>query len=211
MEQIVIAGSHLIPTTKKRVDLGADFYPTPIWATYALLDNERFNGSIWEPACGDGSMSKVLKTSYNDVRSTDLYDYGYGDHGIDFFKSDSRADNIITNPPFHSAQQFAEAALAKADHKVALLLRLAFLEGGSRAKTIFAKTPPTRLWVFSERITFYPNGVQTAGSGTTAHAWFIWDKNCIGQTTELKWLMPIYKNKKHIAIDNYFEKCTVDG
>jgi len=47
-------------------------------------------------------------------------------------------------------------------------LRLAFLEGANRANTIFHKAPPSRVWVFSERITFYMKGAQVAGSGTTA-------------------------------------------
>ena len=37
-----------------------DFYPTPFEATQSLLDRQKFNGEIWECACGDGSMSKVL-------------------------------------------------------------------------------------------------------------------------------------------------------
>src|SRR5271165_95785 len=31
-----------------------DFYPTPAYATEALLDSEEFSGIIWEPACGNG-------------------------------------------------------------------------------------------------------------------------------------------------------------
>ena len=60
-----------------------------------------------------------------------------------------------------------------ASHKFALLLRLAFLEGVNRADTIFASAPPTRVWVFSERITFYMEGAKRAGAGTTAYAWFV--------------------------------------
>jgi phosphatidylethanolamine-binding protein (PEBP) family uncharacterized protein len=33
------------------------------------------------------------------------------------------------------------------------------------------------VWVFSERITFYPAGAVEKGTGTTAYAWFIWDKD----------------------------------
>ena len=33
----------LKPTTKRFADLdGPDFFPTPPWATFALIDNERF-------------------------------------------------------------------------------------------------------------------------------------------------------------------------
>lgn len=176
------------PTIKRIADLeGADFYPTPIWATKALLENEPFNGDIWECACGDGSMSEVLKEYNNEVFSSDLYDRGYGEPGIDFTQEKRQISNIITNPPFHSAEEFVEAGLRNATSKVALLLRLAFLEGIKRQKNIFATTPPTTVWVFSERITFYPKGAVRNGSGTTAYAWFVWDKKNTG-TTNLKWL-----------------------
>ena len=50
------------PTTKRFADLdGPDFFPTPAWATEALVDNERFDGDIWECACGNGAMSRVLE------------------------------------------------------------------------------------------------------------------------------------------------------
>lgn len=182
------------PTTKRVADLdGPDFYPTPTWATYALMENEKFTGDIWESACGDGAMSEVL-AHYNNVRSSDLYDRGYGESGIDFRCTQSSCDNVVTNPPFHSAEEFVHSATKLADRKFALLLRLAFLEGVSRQNTIFSKIPPSRVHVFSERITFYPKGAKIKGSGTTAYAWFIWDKDHFG-TTELKWLPAGYKKR----------------
>ena len=54
--------------------------------------------------------------------------------------------------------------------------------------------PPSRVGVFSERITFYPSGVEPKGSGTIAYAWFVWDKDAQGPT-ELKWFDPGYKAK----------------
>ena len=77
---------------------------------------------------------------------------------------------------------------------MALLLRLAFLEGANRANTIFTQMPPARVWVFSERITFYMKGARRSGSGTTAYAWFIWDKESDGRT-ELRWFKPGTKAK----------------
>lgn len=180
------------PTLKRFADLdGPDFYPTPPWATYALMDNERFDGSIWESACGDGAMAKVLAES-NAVDSSDLYDRGFGESGVDFLSADWCADNIVTNPPFNAAEGFVRSGTRLARRKFALLLRLAFLEGANRANTIFSETPPNRVWVFSERITFYPAGAVKAGSGTTAYAWFVWDKDAPAGT-ELKWLKPGYK------------------
>lgn len=78
-----------------------EFYPTPPEATRALLSVESFEGSIWEPACGDGAISKVLEAAGYQVISTDLIDRGYGAGGHNFLKSDRPlAKNIITNPPY---------------------------------------------------------------------------------------------------------------
>lgn len=176
------------PTLKRFADLeGPDYFPTPEWATHALIANEEFEGDIWEPACGDGAMSRVLETTGRNIISTDLFNRGFGEPGVDFLKTDRLVDNIVTNPPYNSAEAFVKAGLLQSRKKVALLLRLAFVEGANRQRTIFAKTPPTRVWVFSERITFYPAGAIQKGSGTTAYAWFLWDKQNIG-TTEMKWL-----------------------
>jgi len=181
------------PAEKRYADLnGPDFYPTPRWATYALIENESFDGDIWESACGDGNMSQVLEESGCRVLSSDLYDRGYGEVGIDFLEATRMVDNIVTNPPYNCAEGFARSGTKLAKKKFALLLRLAFLEGANRARTIFAEAPPSRVWVFSERITFYPKNVERKGSGTTAYAWFVWDKDA-PTGTELKWLKPGYK------------------
>ena len=183
------------PTMKRFADLnGPDFFPTPGWATHALIDNEKFAGGIWESACGNGAMSKVLEKASKSVTSSDLYKRGYGDAGVDFLESDWRADNIVTNPPYNAAEGFVRSGVRLARHKFALLLRLAFLEGANRANTIFSETPPSRVWVFSERITFYPAGAVQQGSGTTAYAWFVWDKDA-ASGTELKWFKPGYKHR----------------
>jgi hypothetical protein len=183
------------PTIKRFADLdGPDFFPTPAWATHALIENEAFEGDIWECACGNGAMSEVLANLGNQIVSSDLFDRGYGEAGEDFLVSRRRADNIITNPPYNSAEAFVQAGLQKSRRKFALLLRLAFLEGGNRQRTIFSKSPPARVWVFSERITFYPLNAERKGSGTTAYAWFVWDKEAAGGT-ELRWLPTGYKRR----------------
>src|ERR1700723_2678214 len=97
------------PALKRFADLdGPDFFPTPAWATYALIENEPFEGEIWEPACGDGSMAEVLGLFGNPVIASDLYDRGFGTSGIDFLKSNQVTDNIVTNPPYNSAEGFVQ-------------------------------------------------------------------------------------------------------
>lgn len=181
------------PTQKRFADLeGPDYFPTPRWATFALIDNEKFNGDIWECACGDGAMSQVLEETGQTIINSDLFDRGYGETGQDFLNAERNVENIITNPPYNCAEGFTAVGVELASNKFALLLRLAFLEGANRANTIFSHTPPSRVWVFSERITFYPAGAERKGSGTTAYAWFVWDKDA-PSGTELKWFKPGYK------------------
>ncbi len=182
----------LTVTSRRLIDAeGPDFYPTPTWVTRALIANEKFEGEILEPACGDGAMSCVLSET-NYVRSSDLHDRGYG-ICEDFLTETQLYDNIITNPPFNLAEKFVEQCRKRTIRKFALLLRLAFLEGARRHRAIFKPFPPSRVWVFSERITMYPSGTKTAGSGTTAYAWFVWDMNDYSGTTELKWIAPGHK------------------
>ena len=140
------------------------------------------------------SIEHILKDAGNPIISSDLYNRGYGEIGHDFLTTRRRHPNIITNPPFHSAEGFVASGMKSAQCKFALLMRLAFLEGANRANTIFHKCPPSRVRVFSERITFYMKGAQIAGSGTTAYAWFVWDKDHVGPT-ELAWFKPGYKAK----------------
>lgn len=110
------------PTIKRFADLdGPDFFPTPAWATHALIDNEAFKGDIWESACGNGAMSDVLEQTSCPVVSSDLYDRGYGEGGHDFTESGRRAPNIVTNPPYNAAEGFVRAGLDKAKHKFALV------------------------------------------------------------------------------------------
>jgi hypothetical protein len=181
------------PATKRFADLeGPDFFPTPSWATHALIDNEHFSGDIWECACGDGAMSRILEQTGEPVFSSDLYERGFGEAGMDFLIAERTTANIITNPPYNSAEGFVVAGLRQMRSKFALLLRLAFLEGANRANTIFSHTPPSRVWVFSERITFYPAGVERKGTGTTAYAWFVWDADAPSRT-EIRWLKPGYR------------------
>jgi len=115
-----------------------DFYATPAWCTEALLHLEGFDGPIWEPACGNGAISKVLEKTC-DVYSTDLIDRGFGEGDIDFLQETQlwfKSRNIVTNPPFgKEAEKFLRHALDLTEHRtgtVAFLLRNEFDCGKGR-------------------------------------------------------------------------------
>ena len=75
---------------------GQDFYATPAWVTEALLQHVRLRGSVWEPCCGDGAMSKVLAEHGHQVVSTDLMERGFGTPGVDFLQCQSVPDQCRT-------------------------------------------------------------------------------------------------------------------
>jgi hypothetical protein len=175
----------------------ADFYYTPAWGTQALLAREKFSGKTWEPACGDGAMSRELEKALGvkSVMSTDLHDRGYGEGGVDFLKQTKKVANIVTNPPFTLAESFAKRALNLASKKVALLCRLSWLESAGRYE-LFTETPLARIYVFSNRLncaskTWRDNNSAKAAGGTgglVAYAWYVWDHTHTGATTT-HWLL----------------------
>ena len=165
-----------------------DFYPTPPEATEALLRVETFDGPIWEPACGDGAISRVLEAAGYEIISTDLVDRGYGTPRVDFLmETRGLAPNIVTTPPFKMVAPFMARSVALTTKKVALLARLACLEGSERGK-IYDSTPLARIWVFRRRITIWRNGiVNSHAGGMTSFAWFVWSHDHKGPPT-LGWL-----------------------
>lgn len=168
---------------------GPDFYPTPIWGTKALMKHEKFKGTILEPCCGEGDMSKILKTEGNKVISYDLYDRGFG-RQKDFFKIKGMYDNIVTNPPFNIAEDIFHHAFPIVKRKLCLFLRSAFVESIGRYERIFSQNPPSRLLIFSRRISLYPKGTKISGGGTVSYAWFIWDKQQKEKQTKMIWMHP---------------------
>jgi len=165
-----------------------DYYATEPFAIDVLCGVEKFAGTIWEPACGGGHLSERLKEFGYDVISTDLVDRGYGRGGVDFLASTtSLGDNIITNPPYKYALEFCEKALSLVDagQKVAMFLKVQFLEGKKRKK-FFKDTPPKTVYVSSSRLLCAKNGefdlMRAGGGSAVAYAWYVWEKGYKGQT-----------------------------
>ena len=66
-----------------------DFYATDPKAIDLLLEKEKFSDLIWEPACGQGHLSKRLEQNGYEVLSTDLIDRGFGIAGVNFLNQGS--------------------------------------------------------------------------------------------------------------------------
>ena len=169
-----------------------DYYATDPKAVDILLQQETFSPIVWECACGEGHISKALEKAGYAVISTDLIYRGYGRiEPLDFLKDDipDFPGDIITNPPYKYAQEFVERAMqiVHDGHKVAMLLKLTFLEGKAR-KQMYMEYPPQTVYVFSERIKCAKNGeFDKIGSSAVAYAWFVWRKGFHGSPA-IKWI-----------------------
>lgn len=171
-----------------------DYYATDPEAVEMLLDVELFNHYIFEPACGGCHISKVLIDHGFDVVSSDIINRGseYQTGVADFLKFNPKPRNsrdIITNPPYKFAAEFAEHALdiSQESVKVAMFLKLTFLEGAKR-KRLFDKYPPKKIYVFRNRVDCWKNGIKPdKPSKAVCYAWFVWEKGYSGKP-KIEWL-----------------------
>lgn len=188
---------------------GLDYFPTPPWATRALV--EALAGSlsahhtVWEPAAGGGHMAEVLRET-NEVFASDVHDYGVGYDvgsfvgvGPDVARAPWRAgpDWVVTNPPFNLAVEFVERALAVARIGVAVLVRTAFLEGGARWEQLFrhSATRPRFVFQFTGRVPMCAGRWDPEAKTATAYAWVVWlapelrAADAVGRT-DFEWIDP---------------------
>lgn len=153
----------------------------------------RFKGRIpvWEPACGEGAISKVLQRFGCDVISTTLIDRGYGETGKDFMLARTlRAPIIITNPPFGILDEFVAHAISLKPEILAIFMRSKFKEGADRYRLIHSRTPHSIEYQFIERVVFFAGDTPIAdqpGWNTEAFSWFVWLRGWNGEPVT-RWL-----------------------
>ncbi|MEP3892481.1 hypothetical protein [Pseudophaeobacter sp.] len=207
--------SHAVMAQRKEARDSLDNFPTPPWATRALLEHIIEQGgytdhlSCLEPACGAGHMAKVLAEYFGSVSASDVYDYGYGDIA-DFLSADVERgsyDWVITNPPFRLAEEFITHGLKVARRGVAVLVRTVFLESVGRYERIFSSTPPSAVAQFVERVPMVKGRLDKKASTATGYAWVIWEKGS-DRGTRLLWVPPCRKSLERA--DDYDEQYSSD-
>jgi hypothetical protein len=202
--------SHAVMAQRNPEDKDSlDSFPTPPWATRALVEivlgfTEKAPHSVWEPACGEGHMAKVLKEKFDIVIASDIHPYGYG-VVQDFLDPECVApcpiDLIITNPPFKHAEQFINKSLQIANVGVAMLTRTVFLEGKGRYNRLFKDNPPSTVAVFTERVPMVKDRLDRNASSATSYAWLVWDKFNF-DAPRMSWIPPC---RKQLEKDSDYE------
>ena len=194
--------SHAVMQQRRESLDSLDDFPTPPWATRALIKHviqplmprrELASDTVWEPSCNRGYMSKVLSESFFHVYETDVADYG-NNTVADFLTVDSGFgyyDWIITNPPFNKAEEFirrCEDLSPRAGY--AMLVRTAFLEGVGRYDRIFLMNPPNIVAQFSERVPMVKGRYDPKASTATSYCWLVWLTHWRPGETMLMWIPP---------------------
>lgn len=200
--------SSAVMQQRKEPHKSLDDFPTPPWATRALLGflnnmGLTSGGVAREPAANRGHMVRPLAEYFDRVEASDIHDYGAGYPVRDYlFGPDlDPVDWTITNPPFRLAEEFIVRALRTSRVGCAFILRSAFLEGVGRHNRLFAEHPPAYVLQFSERVVMHKGRLSKDGSTATAYCWIIWlnKRWHLSNTTELFWIPPCRKDLEQLG------------
>lgn len=188
----------IIEGTTKKLDAHVwereanEHYVEPHWCSERLFQEEKFNGPIWDPCCGFGRIpTAAIKAGFVAV-GTDIKDRGYADfNGIhDFLTMNQHPikGDIVCNPPFNVAPQFAERALSvDGVGKVAMVFPTARLNAAHWLRG----TPLLRIWLMTPRPSMPPGHTIAAGErpggGKMDFCWLVWSIGFSGEAT-VKWL-----------------------
>ncbi len=179
-------GNHALQESAREIN---DFYPTPPEVTRALLAvegariAEAGNGSVWEPAAGDGAMVRELEAYGFHCAKSDIIDRGCGADLVDYFAvTVPPARAMVTNPPYKeiSARDGQGRWLTHAfdlglDY-IALFLNYDWPAAAGLAR-ILARHPISRVYVARWKVDFTGKGAPPQ-----RNAWFIWDAAWAGET-----------------------------
>lgn len=199
--------SHAVMAQRTEPNDSRDDFPTPPWATRALLEHvltaqqPLSTKTCLEPACGAGYMAEVLREYFGHVEAADAFDYGYGEVR-DFLSYPAECEStdwVITNPPFRLSEQFVIRALGIAREGVAILARTVFIESVGRYRNLFSANPPAKLAQFTERVPMVKGRVDRKATTATGYAWLVWEKQPAAALSRLVWVPPCRKDLERTA------------
>lgn len=159
----------------KTARLKHDAYMTPPHYIAALLAEVNIWGSVFEPCVGDGAIANELRRlpAVQGIDTNDIDPNRGADYGFDAsepWPMSTSWDWVVTNPPFSQALPILEQALTY--NRVAMLLRLSFLEPTEERAWLLESNPPTRLIVLP-RYSFRP-----PSTDNVTCAWAVWGGGC---------------------------------
>jgi hypothetical protein len=173
----------------KRERWDSDFYVEPEWAVEALFKAITFSGPIHDPAAGSGTIVRVAKRFGYKTTGADLVDRGRGFPVQNYLHDVMFHRVVVFNAPYKQNEAFIAHGL-KLSTELAALVRIPFLAGQERWRTLYATRPPARVLILSERPSLPPGDTDIpAIGGTTDYCWCYWHLDHCGPST-IQWLPP---------------------
>lgn len=181
-------------TTPKNAHLWArhpeDWYVEPFWVSQRLFEVESFVGGIIDPSCGSGRIVYAAANFGYSAFGADIVSRSGACSHVADFRMCKHAHNIVSNPPFGVADEFARHMLQISEHKVALLLPTKWMNSAKRGAWL-ETTPLATVWLLAPRPSMPPGPVIEAGekpgNGTVDYCWMVWDKTHTGAPV-IRWL-----------------------
>lgn len=172
-----------------------EWYAEPSWCSKRLFEEECFDGPIWDPCCGLGTILKNADDAGRIWFGSDIVKRSRwcGDVS-DFLECGERYGflpyNIVCNPPFNLADKFALSALSLDAPKVAMIFPTARLHAAHWIKGL----PLRRVWLMTPRPSMPPGHIVEAGGkvggGKVDYCWIVFKRGYVGPT-EIKWLRKV--------------------
>jgi predicted RNA methylase len=171
-----------------------EHFETPEWAARAVLKHEILTKDVFDPCCGAGVLSRAAEAAGYSVVALDIHDWGYDGQVFtaDFLQESSDLDgvSVFMNPPFSKAEAFVEKAVELGARKILCFQRFAWWESDGR-KEFWQNYQPNRIYLCASRATcwrhdlpkdergnrFDPKTGKKLAGTSTAHAWFVWEKD----------------------------------
>lgn len=169
-----------------------DWYVEPNECSAALFSLEKFEGTVWDPACGLGRILNQARLAGLTAIGSDLVNRAMECVTTSDFLRRSHTpvfDNIVMNPPFSLAEEFVREAIRIVPQggKVAAILPLVWVSGFSSKRDWLPVSPLKTLFSISPRPSMPPGRVIQSGikpgNGTKDFAWLVWQKGYTGATS----------------------------
>lgn len=171
-----------------------DWYVEPESCVHTLFNVVEFEGTIFDPCCGIGTIVKVARSRGFGAMGSDIVDRGFGSVR-NFFDTIGNVSNIVTNPPFREAVRVVEHALrlVRPDGLVAIVGQSKFLWSQGRVE-LFDRCE--RIIILSTRPSMpkgealMEHGENIRGGGSIDYCWCIWRAGVVGPTNcKIEWML----------------------
>lgn len=159
-----------------------EWYVEPSWVAERLFEEIEFKGTVYDPCCGMGRIPLAAMKCGLRALGSDLVHRGWDSTPQNFADHRTKHSNIVCNPPFKIAREFALHALECSRDKVAIIFPTARLNA---AGSWLRMTPLSKILLLTPRPSMPPGKYILAGKkpggGKVDFCWLIFEQGYRGK------------------------------